>query len=283
VAEKGVTAGTLLQYIIDSIPVKGAIIDLPDNDYSLGETIIPPGNLVPTLRYIQYTTGIYENGLLAFYDDDVLYILNRYAMDHDCKENDKINTHIYITEFDKMLGGVTVRGIDPDNKEPTYIGPIIAKPFDNEVASAELDGNNFIFSSFRQGLSAVQYKDNSPVSNNGKPVAMVMKRNIDTYKYSIDKNVLNYDELGNLYNMASYFNELEASVRQMNIKVENININDFRPNKFINLHFIDSQKNMRLGGVYHINEVTMVFIPINAMTSKEMICVANTNISRRNN
>jgi hypothetical protein len=283
VAEKGVTVGTLLQYIIDSIPVKAAIVDLPDNDYSLGETIVPPGNLVPTLRYIQYTIGIYENGLLAFYDDDILYILNRYAMDHDCKANDKINTHIYVTEFDKLLGGLTVRGINPLNQEPTYIGPIIAKPFDNEVASAELDGNNFIFSSFRQGLSAVQYSDNSPVSSNSKPVSMVMKRNIETYKYSIDKNVLNYDELGNLYNMASYFNELEASVRQMNVKVENVNINDFRPNKYINLHFLDLQKDMRLGGVYHINEATMVFIPINLASTNEMVCVTNANITRRNN
>lgn len=283
VAEKGVTVGTLLQYIIDVIPVRGAIIDIPDNDYSLGETIIPPGNLVPTLKYIQYQIGIYENGLLAFYDDDILYILNEYAMDHDCKDGEKINTHIYITEMDKMLGGITVRGLDPTNQEPSYIGPIIARPFDNEVASAELDGNNFIFSSFRQGLSAVQYLDNKPVTDNSKPVAMVMKRNIETYKYSIDKNVLNYDELGNLYNMASYFNELEASVKQMNIKVENLNVTDFRPNKLINLHFLDLQKNMRLGGVYHINSMTTVFIPINPMSTKEMTCIGSTNLSRRNN
>jgi hypothetical protein len=284
VAEKGATVGTILQYIVDVLPVKGAIIDMPDNDYTLGETIIPPGNLVPTLRNIQYNIGIYENGLLYFYDDDVLYILNKYALNHDCISGDKQSTHVYITEIDKMLGGVTVRGTDPSNNyEPTYIGPIITKAFDNEIASAELDGNNFVFSSFRQGLSAVQYVDNKPVSSNSKKVAMVLKRNIETYKHSIDKNILNYDELGNLYNMASYFNELEASVKQMSVQVDNINVTDFRPNKFIYLHFLDLNKDMRLGGIYHINDVTFVFLPINLTETKEMSCVCSLSLSRRNN
>jgi hypothetical protein len=48
VVDKGSTIGAILQYIIDILPVKGAIVDMPDNDYTLGETIIPPGNLVPT-------------------------------------------------------------------------------------------------------------------------------------------------------------------------------------------------------------------------------------------
>jgi hypothetical protein len=282
VAEKGVTIGTILQYVIDFLPVKGAIVDKPDNEYELGETIIPPGNLVPMLRTMQYTIGIYENGLLAFYDDDVFYILNKYALDHDCKEGEKIITHIYITEMDKMLGGITVRGLDPSNDEPTYIGPIVAKATQNEVLSAELDGNNFIFSSFRQGLSAVQFNDGKAESTNSKPVAMAMKRNLEVYKHSIDKNILTYDELGNLYNMASYFNELEATVKQMLIKVENVNIADFRANKFINLHFIDENKNMRLGGVYHINNVSNIFIPVNKISTKEMMCISTVLLSRRN-
>jgi hypothetical protein len=282
VIEKGVTIGTILQYIVDFLPVKGAIIDTPDNDYELGETIIPPGNLVPTLRVMQYTIGIYENGLLAFYDDDVFYILNKYALDHDCEKEDKITTHVFVTEFDKMLGGITVRGIDPATQEPTYLGPIIAKPIENEVISAELDGNNFIFSSFRQGLSAVQFNDDKVDSQTAKKVAMSMKRNIDIYKHSVDKTILTYDELANLYNMASYFNELEATVKQMNIKLENVNITDFRPNKFISLHFIDQDKDMRLGGVYHINDVTNIFVPINKTSSKEMCCVSTLLLSRRN-
>jgi hypothetical protein len=282
VIEKGVTIGTILQYIIDFLPIKGAIVDIPDNDYELGETIIPPGNLVPTLRIMQYTIGIYENGLLAFYDDDIFYILNKFALDHDCKEGDKITTHVFVTEFDKMIGGITIRGIDPETQEATYLGPIIAKPIENEVLSAELDGNNFIFSSFRQGLSAVQFTDDKVDSQTAKQVAMSMRRNLDIYKYSVDKTILTYDELSNLYNMASYFNELEATVKQMSIKLENVNITDFRPNKFINLHYLDQDKDMRLGGVYHINNVTNIFVPVNKVSSKEMYCVSILTLSRRN-
>jgi hypothetical protein len=255
---------------------------MPDNDYTLGETIIPPGNLVPTLKMIQYHLGIYENGLIAFYDDDILYILNKYALDHDCKEDEKINTHIYITELDKNPGGISVRGLDPSTSEPFYFGPIIAKALENEVVSGELDGNNFIFSSFRQGLSAVQYKDDEVVSSNAKPVSMIMRRNIETYKHSNEKNILDYDELQNPYNMASYFNELEANAKPMHLSVENINIMDFKPNKLVNLHFLEQAKNMRLGGVYHINIITQVFVPINPSTTPEMQCMGDMFLSRRN-
>jgi hypothetical protein len=283
VIDKGATVGSILQYIVDVIPVKGALIDMPDNDYILGETIIPPGNLVPILKIIQYTIGIYENGLLVFYDDDILYILNKYALNHECQQDEKIITHIYITELDKMLGGTTVRGLDPATQEPTYIGPIVAKTQENEVLSGELDGNNFIFSSFRQGLSAVKYHDNEPISDNAKQVSMIMKRNIETYKHSIEKNIFDYDELANLYNMASYFNELEALVKPVQLRVENINIMDFKPNKLIYLHFLDANKNMRLSGVYHMNTVTTIFLPVNISNSREMICVGLLSLTRRNN
>jgi hypothetical protein len=283
VVDKGTTVGAILQYIIDVLPVKGALIDMPDNDYSLGDTIIPPGNLVPVLKIMQYTIGIYENGLLAFYDDDILYILNEYAMEHECRVNEKNITHIYVTELDKMLGGVTVRGIDPLTQEQTYLGPIIVKTQDNEVLSGELSGNNFIFSSFRQGLSAVKYHDGAPVSDMSKQVAMVMKRNIKTYKHSLEKNIVDYDELANLYNMASYFNELEANVNQVSLELENINIMDFKPNKLIYLHFLDLNKNIRLSGIYHMNFVTTTFIPVNNTRSSEMLCVGSMILTRRNN
>jgi hypothetical protein len=281
VADKGVTVGTLLQYIVDALPVKWAIIDKPDNVYTLEETILPPGNLVPTLKTLQYHIGIYENGVMAFHEDDVLYILNKFALDHDCKAGDKIITHIYATELDKMLGGITTRGLDPVSGEAVYTGPITVKPSNREILSAELEGNNFIFSSFRQGLSAVKYTNNNPVSDQSKEVSMVMKRNIETYKHTQEKNVITYDELSNIYNMASMFNEIEATVKQMFIKIENINITDFRPNKFVHLHFLDNQKNLKLGGVYHIISMTTIFIPVNPSTTKEMACVGNVLLSKR--
>jgi hypothetical protein len=282
VAGKGATVGTILQYIVDALPVKGAIVDMPDNDYALGETIIPPGNLVPALKYIQYNIGIYEYGLLAFHDDDILYILNKYALDHDCEEGDKIITHIYVTELDSILGGTVTRGLDPATEEPLYFGSIIAKSRENEVVSGELEGNNFIFSSFRQGLSAVQYEGGEAVSGSAKPVSMVMKRNIETYKHSREKNILDYDELGNPYNMASWFNELEATVKQVNVNLDNINVKDFKPNKFVRLHYLDQEKDMRLGGMYHINTITGVFTPVNPAATREMACKGAMTLSRRN-
>jgi hypothetical protein len=67
----------------------------------------------------------------------------------------------------------------------------------------------------------------------------------------------------------------------MSIRIENIDITDFRANKFVDLHFLDNQKNMKLGDMYHIVSINTVFIPINPATPKEMACVANLLLTRR--
>jgi hypothetical protein len=281
VVDENATVGTILSYLVDTTPVKGAIIDLPDNNYAFGkDTVIPPGNLVPTLKLLQNVYGVYENGMSAFYDNNILYILNKYALDHDCEKDDKITTHIYITELEQVSGPV-IRGLDPETKEPVYIGSIIATVLRNELVSGELEGNNFIFSSFKQGISAVQYKDNKAVKDNFKPVAIAMKRNIETYKYSSNHNVLDYDELNNAYNMASFFNETEAMAKQIAVTLENVNINDFKPNNLVNLHFINQDKNLRLGDVYHILNFTTIFKPVNVFQTKEMVCMSSLTLSRR--
>jgi hypothetical protein len=203
VTGKDTSVGTVLQYIISKLPVTKVIVDRPDHPSKFEYIITPPGNFLPTIRNLQYLYGMYENDLLVFYDDEILYILNKFSEFHEYRSNDTVISHIFITEFDKMPGGVTTRSVKVEspmiNKgDPVYIGNIDAAPSDVKILDGALKGNNLIFSSYRQGMDAVQFLDNEVVSGNKKPVAMALKRNLPPYNNADEKSVLDYDELANM-------------------------------------------------------------------------------------
>lgn len=265
--KSGQTIGSILLFISYSVPVKYVLIDKPDNQNTLPETIIPPGGFIQTMNYLQTTFGIYNNGLLVFYDNDILYILNKFNMDHDCKQDEKVITHLYIEESD-VSGGMCIVQTN-DSGESEYIGSISTRYIDNEVTDAELEGNNFVFSSFKQGLDAVSYKNDKVDSTTAKPVTMVLKRNVETHKHSGEKNILDYDELNNPFNMASSFNESEAVAKKVVAVLFNVNIKDFSANKIVHLHYKTIEKDNRLGGLYHILSCKEMYSPSKGIPTEE--------------
>lgn len=274
--KSGSTVGTILQYLVDTSCVKNAIVDKPDNQNSLPDVILPPGNFVATLNILQSIFGIYEHGLTAFYDNDILYVLNSYANEHDIVKGDSELSHVYITEADKDMSFMPLVSIN-DNGETMYAGGINTVVKDNEILSSELNGDNFVFSSFQQGLDAVSYNDGIVDSTSAKPVSMVLKRNLEAHSQSGDKNVLDYDELNNMYNMAAEFNRQEATSKPITIVLRNVDIMDFSPNKYIDIHFKDEGKEQRLGGVYFLLNATFSYAPANMQPTASMMSMLDDN------
>lgn len=253
------TPGDMLQYIATSTDATKVLIDKPDNDTSYSQVIIPPCNFLSALNYVQSVYGAYENGLGVFYDNGVLTVLNRFASSHDVESGEKTVSHLYIGEGDTQLGSPIYS--TNDSSESIYMGVMEVSPADREIVASELLGDNFISSSFRQGIDAVTFKNGVVDSKSAKPVAMVMKHNTDSHKYSGTKNVLDYDEMNNPYNMASTFNTQEAMSKPLTIIIDNVNFNDFKNNKYVHLHFKDSTKEQRLGGKYYVLHAVYALYP----------------------
>lgn len=256
-SSSGITPGAILNYIAYNSPAKSYLIDKPDNDYSFTQDIIlPPLNFTAALKYVQNVLGCYENGLNVFYDDDVLYILNRFSEDHDVAKGETNIVHMYSQDTDTGIRN-TIYTIDDDGNS-VYVGNILFEPQSANILNSELNGDNFIFSSFKMGADALVYEGKE--QKGAKPTAMVLKHNTESHSQSGSKNVLDYDELNNPYVAAAEFNFIEATAEVATISVKNVNILDFKPNKYIHMHFKDNRKEFDYGGKWHILAVSYAYI-----------------------
>lgn len=296
VIDEGTTTGSIIQWICSETEADGFVIDEPINENKTPEVIIPPLTLVPAINFIQEMYGVYENGIQAFMDyDNILYILDKYADDHEHVKGDTALSHIYIVDVDKSGAMSMTRSLN-DEGEARYIGSPVIDDANDEVLKGELKGNNFVFSSFNQAIDAISFDtNNKPVSSSVKDVSMVLKRNTTTHAATGERTVVDYDELNNVFNMSSKFNEVESQAQRINITLQNIKLSDFSVNKLIELHYQNTNKNNALGGKYYLNSVTFSFanLPsaklnlISGDTEDEYImpktsCNCVLNLSRRN-
>lgn len=261
--ETGITPGSIIQYIATNTPCSKILIDKPDNDNTYQQDIIlPPTNFIGALQYVQTMIGCYQYGLLAFYDDGVLYILNKFADDHEVEKGETNVVHAYIADPDKNTASAPIYTVN-DSKESMYVGAMNFRPSNTKLVKSELFGDNVIFSSFRQGLDAISYTNtkNSSKATGGKDVSLVLKHNTESHSESGTKNVLDYDELNNPFNVAAEFNAAEATAEIAELDIPYANVIDFKPNKFMHLHFKDNRKEYDYGGKWFILDVHQIYLP----------------------
>ena len=294
--------GGVILWVANQTAMNKYIIDKPSNTESLPyDVIIPPLNFVAVIKYIQSMYGIYDNGVGIWMDfDNTLYILNKYASEHDRESDDVPLTHIVERDIDE--GGVgTLTRTENDDKEGVYVGNIPLINADDEILKGELEGHSFIFSSFYQSINSVLYDEGNEFKGSNEKVGYGLVRNTETHSSSGDKIICDYDELNNRFNMMSQFNETESLAKKITCSIMNAKIKDFNINKHLDLKFENIDKNNKYGGKYFIIGANFDFSNIpSSQISKEAsdieeedldgqntkpfktMCVASITISRRN-
>ena len=259
--ETGLDIGTVLNWVCSQTDVDGYIIDKPTSNINVNEVIIPTLLLIPTINYLQSMYGVYENGIQPFIDyDNILYVLDKYADSHDHEEDDTSVIHIYVVDVNKYEATSMTRS-ENDKGEAMYIGAPLINDESDEILKGEIVGNDFAFSSFNQTIDALSFDtDNEPDLSTAKDVAMVLKRNLPTHYATGEKTICDYDELNNVYGMSSKFNEVEAQAQRVTLTLQNAKIEDFKVNKFVELHFQNASKQLEMGGVYYLNSSKLDFV-----------------------
>ena len=293
------TVGTAVQWMTCELDIKGAIIDTPDNTSTNKDIVIPPMTYVQAMNFLQANYGIYENGLMIFYDiNGILYVLDKFSYEHDCIKDTSTLTKLFKTEAYEGTVGAIIRKCG-DDKTPQYIGAIKLERKDNEVLEGELTGKTIVFSSFQQGMDSIAFDNEKGKVASATNVSAALTRNIPTNEVSGDKILTEYDELNNIYNMSSYFNELEAMTQRVSASLNNVNINDFAPNVIVELGFENVERNNEQAGQYFLNEIEFIFdrlknadnLGTGASNEDEKdykyppsitTCIANMNLSRAN-
>jgi len=64
-------------YLANRFSSKPVIFEKPDNQKLYNQIIIPPNNIIRSMKYLDTVYGIYNNGLRIFFDLDTYYIINK--------------------------------------------------------------------------------------------------------------------------------------------------------------------------------------------------------------
>lgn len=254
--KKPATPITAVTTIIDQNPfIKKFLIDKPDNNNTYTDLIVEAAELKDAIKNIQYKYGIYSKGLELFYDNDILYVLNKLESKHSYAK-DEINTiQIRLNE----------RLDNPINKDYALVNPkegiigyertgqLIKE--DYEAISGIYSGNKFVFSNFGTII-------NSTFSDDKQTTFVSPLNTIDRPRPSrIDvgvKKILDYDMLNNPYNMSSYVFEESKGV-PISFAIMNINPEHFTPNKNVKIIFDTPESNKLYSGVYNIESIEIVY------------------------
>jgi len=238
-----------VMFVIEQNPyVKKCIIDAPDNTGEYSDLIVEAGELKDAIKNIQFNYGIYSKGLQLFFDDDILYVLNKCSSSHSAQK-DEINTiSIKINERTDKADAKEYVNVDSDKKIIYYERRSKLYKEDYESIEGILNGNKFVYSNFSSVI-------NSAFSSDGKGTFISPLQEVEKPRPSrIDvgtKKIVDYDMLNNPFNMSSFMHEKSIGV-PITFGLEAINTEHFRPNMVINITTDTAESNKLYKGLYNI-------------------------------
>lgn len=272
--EKPVTPLTAAVACIEDNPYIGSyLVDPPDNTLKYTDLIIEQAELKNALRSIQHRYGIYSKGLLLFYYNDILYMLNKCHTSHSQIKND-INEIITIRIDERVdrVNPTQSAAIINKGKDIIYERATTMKKMDYESIEGVIHGDAFVFSNFGSII-------NSGFGNDGKtsfvsPLTELTKPKKNRQDVGI-KKIVDYDLLNNPFNMSSYMYEQSIGT-VVNSNIAAINVKHFAPNKRVRLVLDSSESRKLYSGIYNIYRCQFMYYTTNEQGKPfDMYCHAN--------
>lgn len=252
--EKPVTPMDAVVAIIDQNPyIKHCIIDTPDNTSSYTDMIIEPAELKNAIKNIQYKYGIYSKSLELFYDDGILYVLNKMNIKHSFETDQLLTTSIKL--FSKPGTYRNDDGVYIGGNHVIYERQSKIKKEDYESILGILSGNKFVYSNFGTVVNSAFATDGetefvSPLNEIERP--RPARLDVGT------KKILDYDMLNNPYNMSSYAYEESKGV-PITFLLPQVNPNHFKPNNIVKMKFDLPSDEKLYSGIYNIESVIFIY------------------------
>lgn len=218
-------------YIVNNCNIKNLLINNIDNYQKFNQIFIPQLNLNRSLYYLQHEYNIYKNGLIAFLDLGLLYIMRR-----DFKEK----VPLKLGDYEKIFINITksnnsdafIRGYYNNKSNKTfYINALYMDgDFTNSNASSSLiDGDSFKIINKNKVLQSPSYDSEKN------------KFSFNTVYDSI-KSGTNTKYIDDLHNVqgSEIANDIESSQDQINFTLYNCSFVVNLINKRYNLVFTNS-------------------------------------------
>ena len=269
--------GTAIKFAI-SVAQKNAsqkpkvIIDAPENEEKYTWLNVPGLNLTNPLKFHQARYGVYKSGINGFYDPPYLYVLNRFNTKHDYEKD--TTSKVLFEDFvsNPINQGLPVPVQKLKDGSMKYRIATLPSKKNQDTYLSELLGNELIYSNYTLSTSGYKF-ENGEVSEVKKPFEVIRSESIKHAK-SVQKQVVDYDELNNTINQESIIKAMNLGTMITLQSVQGLDLDAVRPNVTATLKIKDDEnKDAEFSGIYQFISGNLIFTRQNHQTD-EFSCEA---------
>lgn len=226
-------------YVLSKAHVKNVIMTPLDNLSKRETIVIPPGNCLNAIKFMDTYYGLYKNGSMIFFGLDYSYILSYDGKCTAYRQDEKRFTNIIIpsTKSTHVTPGTISK--TADEKSNYIIADYRSINIYNDAITNDVVSSNNV--QFIDSLSGEISKSSSRLALSNS--------------YKIQENMTENRWLGN-----TYTSQVDAIGSVINVLLQDYDENMISPNKQFNLIFEDSDMTKLYNGVYMLCSVNHKFL-----------------------
>jgi len=248
---------TALTRMLNFYGFDDVICDIPDNEESFKQIIIPKGNIKDNIKYLQDTYGIFNTGVTFFMDVNRTYILKNNNTDYAVEDEDYNTVSVVLMEG---LGSENTLGyyIDKDNGQyimaqdknitPQELKGVKKETFGNLI---HVYNNKLAEKSLTYDASAESWEYTKPYKEFVNDLSNIDKSddNVKIYENSLDNDAIVIESMEKALLTSSMLGKL-----LLNVDLGIVNFN-----KVYTLHFTyDENVNKLRKGSYRLIQSTQI-------------------------
>lgn len=231
------TLTDLLVYILGESGVKKLLMSKLNNNESVANMIIPSGNTIDTIKYLDNMKSLYEKGMLLFFDVDTTFLIDKNYKCTAWRKNEIRITHIHITN--NQSGDSQMNGyfIDKDRKQThVFANTDRIQVLNNNITDNQMSGHNIKIIDPKANTKTNVSATTTTTGGKNEKLLTIKSGN----KYAATELETRLIE-----------NECICAVVLVGVDIEVVS-----PNKEIMLTYEDVELNKRYGGNYRVAKVT---------------------------
>lgn len=230
----------IVAYIMQKIGLNKILMVKPDNNSTISNFLVPALNVVETFKYLEQKKGIYNKGLLLFFDYDCIYFIDKNYKCRAWRPNENKQTFVHI--FKKTSNYNTTPGVYVDTKNKT----------------------NYVFSN----SESVNITSTSIITNqlkgNDALIITPSENKKTTYKHDLPNRSGNNIQIYISEDSNKFFNNAESERLKeannvVNVSFTDTDISTLTPNKHFVIKFEETEINKQYGGEFRLSKYLSLF------------------------
>lgn len=230
----------LVLYLIGECGIEKLLMSKLDNRDTVENFIVPNGNLIDTINYLDNLKGFYKKGLVLFFDIDCAYFIDKNALCTSWRPNEVKITHIHVANQKSGDSELNGQFTSKDRKQyHVFANTNRVDMVNTNIVHDQLSGNKLV---------VIDSKSDSVTDISGESTQIG-----DPNKHMMATKDQNQFTISNIQTI------LQENECMCDISFLGIDIDVFTPNKEILITYEDPEFNKKYSGNYRIVKIISAF------------------------